>query len=63
MKRESIINKLKELLRIKTSLVLVQQHELELMNKRRKLSSNQSQYVENLYKHYIVNKKPKTYLT
>lgn len=63
MKRESIINKLKELLRIKTSLVLVQQHELELMNKRRKLSSNQSQYVENLYEHYIVNKKPKTYLT
>lgn len=63
MKRESIINKLKELSRIKTSLVLVQQHELELMNKRRKLSSNQSQYVENLHKHYIVNKKPKTYLT
>jgi hypothetical protein len=57
----TLLDKVKMLLRQPYKLVLVQRHELErlrLHNSR----SKQSEYIESLYKHYIIEKKPKTYL-
>ena len=54
-------DKIRELLKIRRKLVLVQVHELERLHKNDK-SYKDTEYVNNLYDHYIVNKLPKTYL-
>lgn len=55
------IDKLKELLKQSYRLVLVQQHELERM-RNKSLHSVDSNYIESLYKHYIIEGKGKSYL-
>jgi len=57
----SLNDKIMDLLKIKSKLVLVQVHELE----RIKLSTHKDRYVEYinlLYKHYIIDGLSKTYL-
>ena len=58
----SVLDKAKELLAQPYKLVLVQQHELERI--RKKISSNPADvaYTSRLFKHYIIDKLPKTYL-
>jgi hypothetical protein len=57
----TLLDKVKILLRQPYKLVLVQQHELERLRLHHS-RSKQSEYIESLYKHYIIEKKPKTYL-
>ncbi|WP_439132411.1 hypothetical protein [Polaribacter sp.] len=54
-------HKIRKLLEQPYKLVLVQKHELERLKNNAK-RSNQSSYIEKLYKHYIIEGKPKTYL-
>ncbi len=60
----SIPDMLKALIKIGYKLVLCQLHELERLQLSGSTShrSEKGVYVEQLYKHYIVNKLPKTYL-
>ena len=55
------IDKLKELLKQPYKLVLVQQHELERMRDK-SLHTTDVNYINNLYQHYVVEGKGKTYL-
>jgi hypothetical protein len=55
------VDKLKELLKQSYKLVLVQQQELERM-KNKSLHAVDSNYINSLYKHYIVEGKGKSYL-
>ena len=57
----SLNDKVKDLLKIGHKLVLVQQHELERIRVT-KYKDKYSNYVNQLYEHYIVNGLPKTYL-
>lgn len=57
----TLLDKIKALLEQPYKLVLVQQHELERLRLHNSRSSH-SGYIENLYKHYIIEGKPKTYL-
>lgn len=54
-------DKIKKLLEQPYKLVLVQRHELERLRTNNKRSANQ-EYINQLYKHYIIEGKPKTYL-
>ena len=54
-------DKLKELMKIRHSLVLVQYHELERIRLSNR-AENHENYINGLYKHYIIEGKPKTYL-
>ena len=55
------IDKLRELLKKPYKLVLVQQHELEKLRVK-KLHQVDTDYINSLYQHYIVEGKGKTYL-
>ena len=57
----SLNDKVKDLLKIGHKLVLVQQHELERI-RAAKHKDRYSDYINQLYQHYIVNGLPKTYL-
>jgi hypothetical protein len=57
----SLLDKLRELLTQPYKLVLVQQHELERIRALR-TKSRYKAYINFLHTHYIVEKKPKTYL-
>ena len=57
----SSYDKIKELLKQSYKLVLVQQHELERM-KNKSLHAVDSNYINYLYNHYIVEGKGKSYL-
>ena len=57
----TLLDKIKQLLEQPYKLVLVQQHELERLRTNSSRSSH-SAYIEALYKHYIIEGKPKTYL-
>ena len=57
----SLKDKVKDLLKIRHKLVLIQVHELERLRNSNKLNE-QVKYVENLYNHYIVQGLPKTYI-
>lgn len=57
----TLLDKIKKLLEQPYKLVLVQQHELERLRVHKKRSTH-STYIENLYKHYIIEGKKKTYL-
>lgn len=54
-------DKIRKLLEKPYKLVLVQQHELERLRLNNKRSVN-ANYINYLYKHYILEKKEKTYL-
>jgi len=54
-------DKIRTLLEQPYKLVLVQRHELERLRLNNKRSAHAA-YIDYLYYHYIVNKKPKTYL-
>ena len=54
-------DKLKELMKIGHKLVLVQLHEVERLCTARKRDSH-NKYIQQLYKHYVIEKKPKTYI-
>lgn len=60
----SLNDKLKTLLKPSNliKLVLVQQHELERINLLFRLREKEIVYIEQLYQHYIVQNKTKTYL-
>ena len=58
----STADKLKELLKIHYKLVLVQTDELERLRNKKVFKDFDSVYVNNLYKHYIVEGLGKTYL-
>lgn len=62
--RESVKEKVKELFKPVNfnKLVKVQQDELTRIYKSYRIDSNQSQYIENLYSHYIEENLPKQYL-
>lgn len=55
-------DKLRILLKNRSKLVLVQQHELERIQSSNRRREKHNEYVEYLYQHYIVDKKQKTYL-
>lgn len=55
-------DKIKELLKQPYKLVLIQQHELEAMRDK-SLHKKEIDYVDYLYKHYIIEGKGKTYLS
>jgi hypothetical protein len=57
----SAMDQVKELLRIKHKLVLVQVHELERLRGSRRLFKYTT-YIKDLHNHYIVNNGDKTYL-
>ena len=57
----SLNDKVKDLLKIGHKLVLVQQHELERI-RATKHKDRYSDYINQLYQHYIVDGLPKTYL-
>jgi hypothetical protein len=57
----TLLDKVKALLEQPYKLVLVQQHELERLRSTEHRSAH-SGYIENLYKHYIIDKLGKTYL-
>ena len=59
----TIKDKLRELTIIERSLVLIQQQELRRIRNIRTLTDRHVVYVEYLYKHYVTNKLPKTYLS
>lgn len=60
----SLKDKCRELLKHSSRLVLVQQHELErILLIKRDIRGANITYIEELYEHYIVQNKPKTYLT
>lgn len=57
----SLKDKVRELLKIKHKLVLVQVHELEILMDDTK-RNQATGYIEYLYNHYIVQGLPKTYI-
>jgi hypothetical protein len=57
----TINDKLKELLKQRSKLVLVQAHELERIKMKGRFYRFEK-YIDDLYTHYIVKKLPKTYL-
>ena len=44
-------------------LVLVQQTELDRLDRKKTIRANDTKFIEYLYEHYIIQLKPKTYLT
>jgi hypothetical protein len=58
----SVNDKIKELVKMGDKLVLVQQHELATIQAS-KHKERYTTYVDILYKHYVTNDLPKTYLT
>jgi hypothetical protein len=58
----TIKDKIRELSLIERKLVLVQQDEVKRIRNIGKLTNIHVKYIEYLYKHYIIDKLPKTYL-
>jgi hypothetical protein len=58
----TIKDKIRELSLIERKLVLVQQDEVRRIRNTGSLTNIHVRYIEDLYKHYIIDKLPKTYL-
>lgn len=61
LRQVTLQDKIKQLLKKPYKLVLIQQQELEMLRNNNK-RSNHAKYIEELYKHYIIECKQKTYL-